>query len=652
MTQRSQFVGFGVQIELKDGKTVKGKIAKATPKGLTLNDVTFSDGTAYNTFKVRSTRLKDLKVLTVPPRSTSFKKNKNTKYSNDRSRRDNWQNEDVDKIKSGAAFDFQSNLTMFNKRDVFAQLKQMDTVDPSQRLVAFNTGKSTRDTAETSNRNDKQRNNLNYEPDELVIPNAKDDDWNKLSAEFDTISGQSTDDSDVPSRDVSQRSSSVKSSNHDTMTDGEQGRIDSGEENPEEEGVYGFDEEGYDNSGEQNYLPVTKSINITRLLESAVNDADGDSNYGSKKLAAGKKNQKQQKQGSNRNKNGNSGGINDRKGVVGKRRDEGSDNSDIIDDDDDDLYLRAKLEKMILSQTISRSNSYSANPPTLRNRKNHQLIPMATPVELLEIERLTNETFKISTDTMNEVFANNASYLIRKHLGGSSRLTIKNQNPEPLIVILVSDMNRSGTKALSLARYLCQLKQVRVIILFACPSSEIQDKLCLQKIDTFKKSGGKVVNSLKNLKLLVSKLNSPIEMIIDAMQGFDSNLSDFDEVKNSRSKIAEIIDWCNDIASSGNVRIWSIDIPSGYDSSSGLENFETAVTRVDKILCSYSWPLSCLKNMRPVIGYDSSDEDVDDETVVLIDCGIPKSVYAQKNSLRKFSTVDTFVVSGAIPLSL
>ena len=138
---------------------------------------------------------------------------------------------------------------MFNKRDVFAQLKQMDTVDPSQRLVAFNTGKSTRDTAETSNRNDKQRNNLNYEPDELVIPNAKDDDWNKLSAEFDTISGQSTDDSDVPSRDVSQRSSSVKSSNHDTMTDGEQGRIDSGEENPEEEGVYGFDEEGYDNSG-------------------------------------------------------------------------------------------------------------------------------------------------------------------------------------------------------------------------------------------------------------------------------------------------------------------------------------------------------------------------------------------------------------------
>ena len=65
----SQFVGFGVQVELKDGKLIQGKIAKATSKGLTLNDVQFGDGGKSQAFKVRASRLKDLKVLTVASQS-------------------------------------------------------------------------------------------------------------------------------------------------------------------------------------------------------------------------------------------------------------------------------------------------------------------------------------------------------------------------------------------------------------------------------------------------------------------------------------------------------------------------------------------------------------------------------------------------------
>lgn len=596
MTHHSQFIGFGVQVELKDGKLIKGKIAKATAKGLTLHDVSFSDGGTSQAFKVRSSRLKDLKVLSVVPNKHKFgntnpnnsnnnnnsnsnnnsSNSNNSKSNSNRERqsgsdRDDWQNEDVKRIKEQDDFDFQSNLNMFNKKDVFAQLKQQDGIDPNKRLVSHNK-KSSQESGRVKQ--------ANYDIDEMVIPNAKNDNWDTINSNDNYEEFESTDDEKLSN--VNHTYSNSSNNNEDN------------EEIDEDEDEYDDEEE------DSNYLPITKSINITHLLHSAVNPDDS------------------------------------KKGSPGSNSDE---NKEIL----------SKLEQMIIGKTTanngqnSRSNSLSYNP-TLKNKKTNQAIPMATPVQLLEMERIAEENFGITIQAMNEAFALNASYFIKQKLGGSSRLTINNSNPEPLVIILASDSNRSGNKALSLGKFLCLTQQVRVIILFTCSINEIQDQRIKSNLEIFKNCGGKIVNSLSVLKHTISKLNSPVELIIDAMQGFDCSLLDFYQ---SKTKIIEIINWCNEMVQTNHIKIYSIDMPSGYDSGSGFPDFEVSLSKINGVLCSYSWPLVSLNNMKNTIVHSTENG-----AIILVDCGIPKNVYLQKSSLRKFNHTDSFTTSGTIVLTL
>ncbi|SMN22177.1 similar to Saccharomyces cerevisiae YEL015W EDC3 Non-essential conserved protein of unknown function [Maudiozyma saulgeensis] len=637
MSDHSQFTGYSVQLELRDGKLIQGKIVKANSKGLTLSDVTFGDGGTSQAFKVRSSRLKDLKVLGVPQQqqqqqqqqqmNRSNNNNNNNGSSNTSKRNDSgnkgstreqegmdWQDDDVGRIKNGADFDFQSNLTRFNKKDVFAQLKREDEVDPEKRLVSFNK-KGSPDTT-TNSGTSFGRAQGNYEYDEMVIPNAKEDSWNKVGIEFNKEKQSSKQHNNDGDDDVEDFESATDEEEDEISSGGNSNRKKSNIATNDDEDNTEDDDIVEDEDEDSEYYPITKSINITHLLHSAVDD-DGNSTEQSANKA----------------------------------------------------QLLSQIEQMLINNASnsSRSGSVSNGLPTLKNSKTGQLIPMASPVELLEIERLTNETFGITTGTMNEIFGNNASYLVKQTLGGPTRLTVKNTNPEPLIVVLVSDMNRSGIKAIALSRYLCQLKQVRVVLMFSCPLNDIQDKYVLNKIEIFKNSGGKLVNSLKNLNALLAKLNSPVELIIDAMQGFDSNLSDFTLSRGAHQKILEIVNWCNETKRNKNVKIWSIDLPSGYDSSSGLQNFDVCINKVDKILCSYSWPLTCLKFMDKILldngktaslqnGSSSSSSNsrngAVDSVIVTVDCGIPANVYSQKNSLRKFSAVDTFVSSGVLGLTM
>lgn len=623
--QQSQFVGFGVQVELKDGKLIQGKIGKATSKGLTLYDVEFSDGGTSQAFKVRASRLKDLKVLSVAQnnrignkqsriynnnsKSVSIRENnklngfnsnqgrsisnnsinKNdmkqnngrnfNNNSNHNTESDDWQNDDIRKIKEGEDFDFQGNLSMFNKKDVFAQLKQQDNVDSAQRLISHN--RKPIDNSYKNERNDKnsslelsnnnKNNNNNFDIDEMVIPNAKKDAWDQIMY-----------DNRIKNND----------------------KFGSSDDNDEDEDEDKDEDDDYDEEFEDaNYFPITKSINITHLLHSAVNSTNNDS-----------------RGDNNDDRNGNS-------------------------------ELLSKLEKMIINETskTARSNSISNFNPILINPKNNKEIPMATPVQLLEMERLTEETFHISmNDCIDNNFALNSSYYIRQKLGGESRLIVNNSNPEPLVVVLASDSNRSGRKALALSRYLCQTQQVRVLMLFSCSMKNIEEnnKVLKANIDIFVKCGGKIATDIKQLKTILTTLNSPIEIIIDAIQGFDCNLIDFD---TSQNRIIDMINWCNETIESNNVKVYSIDMPSGYDSGSGLQNFDVAMHKVDRVLCSYTWPLIALTNMKSIITNSNHEND---GNIILIDCGIPKNVYLERNSLRKFHGVDTFITKGYLSLSL
>ncbi|KAL3233159.1 Enhancer of mRNA-decapping protein 3 [Nakaseomyces bracarensis] len=617
----SQFVGYGVQLELKDGKVLEGKITKATSKGLILSDVKFEDGGTSQLFKIRASRLKDLKVTTVRQKNnrgannnnnnnnynintnngSSNNNNNNNVNSNSNNvsnansvRHDNgtdWAHDDVSKIKLQDDFDFQSNLDMFNKKDVFAKLKQQDDIDPKLRLVAHN--------KKDSSRGNKPR---NYEIDEMVIPNAKDDSWHKIGAE---------------------NSGHIK--NNDGYHDFESGTEEEEEDDEEDEEEQGVQNKSRadDDDDEQFYdaddIPITKAVNITHLLHKAA------------------------KSSGNKNKNGDNN--------------QGQD------------QMLAKLEQMIIQQSkagsVSSNNtgSVSMKPNLLKIKDSSRQVATATPVQLLEIERLAQDSFGITAPILLENFAINLANFLKQKLGGKARLRLENSNAEPLVVILTSDSVRSGARALALGRQLCRTGHIRVITMFTTPVSELQDKFVKEQLDMFKKCGGKVVNSVSSLESAVDNLNSPVEIVVDAMQGFDYNISDIfeniaeeelleddnnDRRSNSRNSISKstaieqriigIMNWCN--KQRGSTKVWSLNVPTGFDSGSGVQNFAVAV-QATGVICT-GWPISALSHIKQNL------ERVED--AVAIDMGIPRGVYSLQNSLRKFLSFDMFPTEGSVSL--
>lgn len=551
-----QFIGFGVQVELRDGKLIQGKIAKATSKGLTLNDVKFGDGGTSQAFKVRASRLKDLKVLTVPPSKKEFEAHKQEQQQGqqqeEQTKELDWQDDEVSKIKLQDDFDFEGNLRMFNKKDVFAELKQKDEIDPQNRLVSHNV------------RQTSAHSQTKLQIDEMVIPNAKNDAWDQLSFEAD---------------------------NGDDEVD------DEDDDDDEDEDDYDTNE-----TTSAQYMPVTKSINITHLLH---------------KASSGNK-----------------------------------------EKDKDQEQMLSQLEHLLMNQ--SRSNSFSnvpspsSKPALLKTKDTKRVVPMATPVQLLEIERVNSEQYGISSSIMLECFALNASFFLKQKLGGRARLRLNNSNPGPLVIILASDSTRSGSRAMALGRHLCQSGHIRVIALLTCTSNDLQDSHVKEQLEIFKKCGGKTVNSISALENAIEKLNSPVEMIIDAMQGFDCNLSDlyensylaedYDNFASSvKGRITAMISWCNQTLNKNAKQIWSLDIPSGYDSGSGLRNFDLAVQATG--ILSTEWPLTSILNIKV-------DLLLRLQECVVINMGTPQRIYSQRTSLRKFQACDLFATEGYQSLEL
>ncbi|CCC71213.1 hypothetical protein NCAS_0G03260 [Naumovozyma castellii] len=567
----SQFIGFEVQVELKDGKLITGKIAKATNKGLTLNNVTFSDGGKSQAFKVRSSRLKDLKVLAVAKgRKTNNNYNNEKSYkqqisanntsvnnnnNNNNTNSIDWKNDDVEKIKKTEDFDFQGNLNLFNKKDIFNQLKEYDNNNNITHCY------------------DKD----SYQNNEMIISNFEHDE--------------------------------------DFFDDD--------------------DEYNFDDIDDPNYLPITKSINITHLLHSAV--ADKRSNSVS--------------------------GISEN-------------DTNITDINDKDVLHN--IENLILNETLSKNkksqpNRQSINSSTsslqllpqqqlqssLKDSKTSQTIPTATVIQLLEIERINFEKYGITSNSLIENFAINSSYFIKKNL-----LTFDNNKKKPLVVIMASDTGRSGLKSIILARYLVQTNRIDVVLLFlpSVMTFILSENLEISKhLDIFTKCGGRLVHNIPTvnnrngpesnnsshsshskihqLKNILATLNNPpVDLIIDGLQGFDCNLiDDFDS--DLTYELTELLSWCNYQISKYSTQCWSVDFPSGFDSSTGLKNFENAISNVNGIICS-NWPVTSILTLKKSMNLL--------KRIVLIDSGIPSNVYLEKNSFKKFQTVeDLFLTEGS-----
>lgn len=247
----------------------------------------------------------------------------------------------------------------------------------------------------------------------------------------------------------------------------------------------------------------------------------------------------------------------------------------------------------------------------------------ATPIQLLEIERFL-ETLGLSSELVNEVCATNLAKLIIKNvLGDSTRLSNKKNHNLPPLVLLLIGSTRCGSRALATGRHLSN-HGIRVL---AFVINHDDESLQLQ-IKIFENSGGKVIYQKTStlFDVINNQLDSPVELIVDGLQGYDDHLDDV--FYNNKPQLLNLISWLNQPQQAR--KIMALDLPSGIDGGSGM-------VAQEKYRINCKW---CISMGLPITGlllaYKNGNLEKGDVVHYLIDVGIPNKVYSSKSNLRKF----------------
>lgn len=277
----------------------------------------------------------------------------------------------------------------------------------------------------------------------------------------------------------------------------------------------------------------------------------------------------------------------------------------------------------------SRSNSLMA---ISKESKSYRLISesgntvaVSSPLQLLEIERLAAD-YGATSSLLTEVCASHLFELITKNiLGGPTRLSNrKNHNLPPLVVLLVGS-GRCGARAFATGRHLTN-HGVRVLA-YVVP--EENDEEVTSQWLLFEKVGGKVVNSSASEFLSVlGGLDTPVELIIDALQGYDGHLEDIFYQEKALNQLQQLLEWANEPKQRS--KVMSLDIPAGIDGGLGTVSDEN-LKLVGKWVVSMGLPIAGL-----VHAYKNGTLTHEDVIHYLVDVGIPNKVYSSKGSLRKF----------------
>ncbi|KAH3687647.1 hypothetical protein WICPIJ_001364 [Wickerhamomyces pijperi] len=528
-TMSFEVAGYGVKVNLNNGKTLKGIVRKVSPTALSLDNVTdLSSGKTMSTYEVPASEIEDLAVEDLPA-ELKFKKGKKNKnkqsngnggvqmqysasqqshnydyhyyngtngspvssaatpkprlltrhkspatgsavYRNDTNI--TWDN-DVSQIINGAAFDFSQSTSGFNKEQALREFSTNDDIDPRERLVSSNK-------------------KVNYSNDEMVLGNKNKKNNKNIS--------------------------------------------------------HAIDEDDGDN---ESLLEGLTDLKVDSELQHAT--------------------------------------------TMRERR-----------------FSSLKHHSTVSLDSKSFIITFLNSKATL---------PLSTPIQLLEAERAA-EKLKVSQTIMNENLSRGALFTIVKILGGPSRIDDINHNLLPLVLLLIGN-NKAGSRSLAIGRQLVN-HGVRVVGIVNVKPEDMDSNLATQmELFNLASPSPSIVSSLKELSKLIKSIESPVELIIDGLQGYDSNLNN-DLWGEELHSVKSLIEWAN----SQSITTLSLDIPSGIDANSGqIGDFEPINA---KFVVSLGLPMNGLLSC-----YMNEVVERGEWTHYLVDIGLPATIF-KKGNLRKF----------------
>lgn len=260
--------------------------------------------------------------------------------------------------------------------------------------------------------------------------------------------------------------------------------------------------------------------------------------------------------------------------------------------------------------------------------KSDAAVPLASPVQLFEIEREVQVSYGLDAKVFVETCATNLFKLVVDNLlGGSVRLSNKsNHNLPPLVLLLIGN-GHSSSRAFAMGRHLAN-HGVRVLA-YLGTEDLLEDDLVNQR-QLFEKCGGKVVSATFGdlLDILHNQLETPVEIIVDALQGFDGQLADIYDNEESIESLKQLARWTNEPKQRS--KVLSFDIPSGIDGGSGTVQ-DPQLQIQSKYIVSLGLPITGL-----VHAYNNGVLNADETQHFVVDSGIPNSLYQSRSHLRKF----------------
>lgn len=265
--------------------------------------------------------------------------------------------------------------------------------------------------------------------------------------------------------------------------------------------------------------------------------------------------------------------------------------------------------------------------------------PCASPVQMVELDRLTSDTFGISETILIENAGRGIAQLAVKSLGGTSRFAYGNHNSRPVIVLFVGN-SRTGARALAAARHLAN-RQVRILVLAVgciedqqkhggnstAGSDEVLPEVTTQ-IKALESCKGKIVTRYDQFIGELNMIDSPAELVIDGFQGYQTTLDDLWE--GHVETVKHCLGWANNHQKAS---IMSLDIPSGLDPATGLP-YNKALKYIEaKWVISCGLPLTGIHN-----AYLTGTVAKGDWSHYVVDVGYPLGSL-QRGSLRRFGQI-------------
>ncbi|KAK9481015.1 YjeF N-terminal domain-containing protein [Lipomyces japonicus] len=257
--------------------------------------------------------------------------------------------------------------------------------------------------------------------------------------------------------------------------------------------------------------------------------------------------------------------------------------------------------------------------------------PAYSTAQIASIERACATQYGLHAIQLSENAGVAIARFVVSVLGGKRRFERRqvHVNALPVVVVLAGN-HESGARAIAGARMLVNRK-VRVVVLLAGEPAEIAapcDSVRTQ-ILSFKAAGGKITSRLEVLRTTLRVLDSPPELIIDALQGVQENDGSH-WASGVPSWLYETVAW----TTTQRAHILAIDAPAGMDPDTGHVLVKN-IGRAKWIMC-----LGVPVKGVPFFMQYSKDIAHTDLDVSVIDIGIPGRCY--KKVFGDATTVDAW----------